>query len=39
MALTSLMRSGDISRGRAESIARMVMRENANRSYDLRLPQ
>jgi hypothetical protein len=38
MALTSLMRSGEITRGRAEAIATMVMRENANRLYDLRLP-
>ena len=39
MALTGLMRSGEISRGRAETIATMVMRENANRLYDLRLAQ
>ena len=39
MALTGLMRSGEISRARAETIATMVMRENANRLYDLRLAQ
>jgi uncharacterized protein len=38
VALTGLVRSGEISSGRAEIIATMVMRENANRLYDLRLP-
>jgi predicted TIM-barrel fold metal-dependent hydrolase len=35
MALTGMMRDGDISRGRAEELARMVMRENAIRVYGL----
>ena len=34
-ALTGMMRSGEISRARAEAIARMVMRENAVRLYHL----
>jgi predicted TIM-barrel fold metal-dependent hydrolase len=35
IALTAMMRDGDISRARAEELARMVMRENALTAYDL----
>ena len=38
MALTGMLRDGEISRGRAEQIATMVLRGNASRLYDLRLP-
>ena len=35
MALTAMMRDGEISRPRAEAVARMVMRENAMAAYEL----
>jgi predicted TIM-barrel fold metal-dependent hydrolase len=35
MALTGMMRDGEISRPRAEALARMVMRENAMAAYEL----
>jgi hypothetical protein len=35
MALTGMMRDGEITRPRAEQLARMVMRENAMTAYDL----
>ena len=35
MALTGMMRDGEISRTRAEALARMVMRENAMAAYEL----
>ena len=35
IALTGMMRDGDISRDRAQALARMVMRENAARVYGL----
>lgn len=35
MALTAMMRDGDIDRARAEALARMVMRENAIAAYGL----
>jgi predicted TIM-barrel fold metal-dependent hydrolase len=35
MALTGMMRDGEITRARAEALARMVMRENALQAYDL----
>jgi predicted TIM-barrel fold metal-dependent hydrolase len=35
MALTSMMRDGEITRARAEELARMVMRQNALAAYDL----
>ncbi len=35
MALTAMMRDGDITRDRAESLARMVLRENAAGVYGL----
>jgi predicted TIM-barrel fold metal-dependent hydrolase len=35
MALTGMMRDGEITRHRAEELARMVMRENALTAYDL----
>jgi hypothetical protein len=35
MALTGMMRDGEITRPRAEQLARMVMRENAITAYDL----
>jgi len=35
IALTGMMRDGEISRARAEELARMVMRENALTAYDL----
>ncbi|HSD72146.1 MAG TPA: amidohydrolase family protein, partial [Thermoanaerobaculia bacterium] len=38
IALTNMMRDGSVSRPRAEEIATMVMRTNAAKLYDLRLP-
>jgi hypothetical protein len=38
IALTDMMRNGSVSRSRAEEIATMVMRTNAAKLYDLRLP-
>jgi uncharacterized protein len=35
IALTGMMRDGEITRARAEELARMVMRENALTAYDL----
>ena len=35
IALTGMMRDGEIARGRAEELARMVMRENAIAAYHL----
>jgi uncharacterized protein len=35
IALTGMMRDGEVTRARAESIARMVMRENATKLYRL----
>ena len=35
MALTAMLRDGEISRPRAEELARMVMRQNALTAYDL----
>jgi hypothetical protein len=35
MALTGMMRDGEITRSRAEALARMVMRENAIAAYEL----
>jgi hypothetical protein len=35
IALTAMMRDGDITRARAETLARMVMRENAIAAYEL----
>jgi uncharacterized protein len=35
MALTAMVRDGDVTRGRAEELARMVMRENAIKAYRL----
>jgi hypothetical protein len=35
IALTGMMRNGEITRARAEELARMVMRENAMAAYDL----
>jgi predicted TIM-barrel fold metal-dependent hydrolase len=35
IALTGMMRDGEITRARAEVLARMVMRENAMTAYDL----
>lgn len=37
IALTGMMRDGEITRSRAEQLARMVMRENAIAAYHLRL--
>jgi len=37
IALTRMMRNGDVSRARAEEIATMVMRTNAGKLYNLRL--
>lgn len=37
MALTGMMRDGEIDRARAEQLARMVMRENAIAAYHLHL--
>jgi uncharacterized protein len=36
MALTTMMRTGEITRDRANVLARMVLRENAMKVYDLR---
>jgi predicted TIM-barrel fold metal-dependent hydrolase len=38
IALTDMMRNGDLSRARAEEIATMVLRTNAGKLYNLRLP-
>jgi predicted TIM-barrel fold metal-dependent hydrolase len=38
IALTGMVRNGDVSRARAEEIATMVMRTNAAKLYGLRLP-
>ena len=38
IALTDMMRSGSVSRARAEEIATMVLRTNAAKLYNLRLP-
>jgi len=35
VALTGMLRDGEISRARAEELARMVMRQNATAAYDL----
>jgi predicted TIM-barrel fold metal-dependent hydrolase len=35
IALTGMMRDGEISRGRVSELARMVLRENARRLYGL----
>ena len=35
IALTGMLRDGDITRGRASELARMVLRENALRLYGL----
>lgn len=35
MALTGMLRDGDVTRDRAEAVARMVMRENASSVYGL----
>ena len=37
IALTGMMRDGEISRSRAEEIATMVMRSNASKLYGLKL--
>ena len=37
-ALTGMMHDGEITRERAEELARMVMRENAIKAYHLALP-
>lgn len=37
IALTDMMRNGDVTRARAEEIATMVMRTNAGKLYNLRL--
>ena len=39
MALTGMMRDGEITRARAEQLARMVLRDNAVKLYHLQLPQ
>ncbi len=38
LALTGMMRDGEITRARAEQLARMVLRENAVALYKLQLP-
>lgn len=38
VALTGMMRDGEIDRARAEELARMVLRENALELYHLKLP-
>jgi len=38
IALTAMMRDGDITRARAQELATMVMRTNAGKLYDLHLP-
>ena len=35
LALTAMMRAGEISRSRAAELARMVLRENARKLYGL----
>jgi hypothetical protein len=35
LALTGMMRDGEITRARAREIARMVLRDNARRLYGL----
>jgi hypothetical protein len=35
IALTGMMRDGEVTRARAEELARMVMRQNATSAYDL----
>jgi len=37
MALTAMMRDGEVSRARASAIATMVMRANAGKLYNLGL--
>jgi len=37
IALTGMMRDGDITRSRAQELATMVMRTNAGKLYDLHL--
>jgi predicted TIM-barrel fold metal-dependent hydrolase len=37
VALTGMMRDGEIDRARAEELARMVLRENAIRAYHLQI--
>ena len=37
MALTEMMKDGEITRGRASELARMVLRENAIKLYGLKL--
>jgi predicted TIM-barrel fold metal-dependent hydrolase len=37
IALTGMMRDGEITRSRAEALARMVLRDNAARLYGLNL--
>jgi predicted TIM-barrel fold metal-dependent hydrolase len=38
LALTGMMQDGEIDRARAETLARMVLRENAQRLYGTALP-
>ena len=38
IALTAMMRDGDITRARAQELATMVLRTNAGKLYDLHLP-
>jgi predicted TIM-barrel fold metal-dependent hydrolase len=38
IALTAMLRDGEVTRDRAQELARMVLRENASRLYDLQLP-
>lgn len=38
IAVTEVMRNGEVSRARAEEIATMVMRTNAGKLYNLKLP-
>jgi predicted TIM-barrel fold metal-dependent hydrolase len=38
MALTAMLRDGDVTRDRARTLARMVLRDNAARLYRLELP-
>jgi predicted TIM-barrel fold metal-dependent hydrolase len=38
IALTGMLRDGEITRSRAETLARMVLRENARAAYTLALP-
>jgi hypothetical protein len=39
LALTEMLRAGEVTRARAEEIATMVMRTNASRLYNLGLSQ